>query len=169
MSDPISIRCSVDGEADLCEEILRSLPEWFGIEEAIRHYRCDIESMETFVAESTGRVVGFLTLNQHNPYTAEIHVMAVREEWHGHGIGRALVDHVEQLLRARSIEYLEVKTLGPSRPNAHYERTRGFYSAIGFRPVEENDLWGEINPCLIMIKHLQCGGGAATATFPTTE
>jgi hypothetical protein len=27
---------------------------------------------------------------------------------------------------------------------------------MGFRPVEENNLWGDVNPCLIMIKHLSC-------------
>lgn len=69
--------------------------------------------------------------------------------------GRALVEYAEQMLRSRSVEYLEVKTLGPSRPNEHYERTRGFYFTLGFRPLEENQLWGEFNPCLIMIKHLR--------------
>ena len=28
--------------------------------------------------------------------------------------------------------------------------------AMGFRPLEENKLWGERNPCLIMVKHLAC-------------
>jgi GNAT superfamily N-acetyltransferase len=150
-----SIRPMFDGEGDKCEQILRSLPEWFGIEEAINGYRSDIEEMDTYVTEVSGKVVGFMTINVHNEYSAEIHVMAVSGEYHGHGLGRALVDHAEQLLRSRSMEYLEVKTLGPSRPNEHYERTRNFYFALGFRPLEENQLWGEVNPCLIMVKHLR--------------
>ncbi|MFC1705874.1 GNAT family N-acetyltransferase [Planctomycetota bacterium] len=153
----VAIRPLTPGEADLCEHILRSLPDWFGIEEAIVQYRGDVETMETYVAEVKGEVVGFLTLNNHNEHTAEIQVMAVRAESHGLGIGRALVEHAETLLRSRAVEYLEVKTLGPSRPNAHYERTGGFYLALGFLPLEENKLWGEKNPCLIMIKHLRCG------------
>jgi len=27
---------------------------------------------------------------------------------------------------------------------------------MGFEPLEENRLWGETNPCLIMVKHLAC-------------
>jgi len=150
-----SIRSMIEGEADECERILRSLPEWFGIEESIIGYRRDIEAMDTYVTEISGKVVGFLTLNQHNEFSAEIHVMALSGERHGHGLGRALVEHAEQMLRSRSVEYLEVKTLGPSRPDEHYERTRGFYFALGFRPLEENRLWGEVNPCLIMVKHLR--------------
>ncbi len=165
-TSPPSIRPSRDGEAEICEEILRALPDWFGIEEAIVRYRQDIETMETFVAEHKGRIVGFVTLDQHNRHTAEIQVMAVRKEEHGIGVGRALVDYVERLLRSRSIEYLEVKTLGPTRPDVHYERTRKFYMAVGFRPVEENRLWGDANPCLIMIKHLRCTESDRDSTKP---
>jgi GNAT superfamily N-acetyltransferase len=140
-----SIRSMFDGEADECEQILRSLPAWFGIEEAIIGYRVDIEAMDTYVTEVSRKVVGFITINDHNEYSAEIHVMAVSGEYHGHGLGRALVEHAEQMLRSRSVEYLEVKTLGPSLPNEHYERTRDFYFRLGFRPLEENKLWGEDN------------------------
>jgi len=155
-SGELNIRPLQSGEADVCEQILRSLPDWFGIEEAIVQYRRDLDRMETLVAEIGGRVAGFLAIHQHNPYSAEIHVVAVRSGFHGRGIGRALVAQAENLLRDRSIEFLQVKTLGPSRPSAHYDRTRGFYVAMGFRPLEENNLWGDRNPCLIMVKHLAC-------------
>lgn len=144
------------GEVDLCEEILRVLPDWFGIEESIVEYAQDIRRIETLVAQEDGVVTGFLTLKQHNVHSAEIHLIAVRPEYHGRGIGRALVEHAVALLRNRSVEFLEVKTLGPSRPDAHYDKTRQFYTAMGFQPLEENRLWGEVNPCLIMIKHLIC-------------
>lgn len=108
------------------------------------------------VASDDAVVTGFLTLNQHNAHSAEIHLIAVRQEYHGRGIGRSLVEHAEALLRARDVEYFEVKTLGPSRPDSYYDKTRGFYYAMGFRPLEENRLWGDVNPCLIMIKYLVC-------------
>ena len=155
----IEIRAARPGEAAVCEEILRSLPGWFGIEEAIVSYRADIESMETLVATAAGVVAGFLTLKTHNPHSAEIQVMAVRSERHRAGIGRALVARVEAALRERGSDYLQVKTLGPSHPNEDYARTRFFYEGMGFLPVEENQLWGESNPCLIMVKHLRCAGG----------
>lgn len=151
------IRLLENAETTVCEDILRSLPGWFGIEEAIVQYCRDIKTMDTYVAEIEGRIVGFVTLHQHNMYTAEIHVIAVRESYHRRGIGRSLVKHVEQSLRSESVEYLEVKTLGPSKPSAKYDHTRNFYTAVGFRPIEETNLWGEANPCLIMIKHLLCG------------
>ena len=86
--------------------------------------------------------------------------MAVRPACHRGGIGRDLVLHAESLLRGRSKEYLQVKTLGPSRADEYYERTRRFYRSMGFRALEENSLWGETNPCLIMVKHLACPSAA---------
>ncbi len=148
------IRPLEPGEDTLCEEILRGLPEWFGIDKAIVDYVRDLQAMETFVAVGAEGVVGFLTLHQHSESSAEIHVMAVASAHHGQGIGRRLVEHAEEVLRSRSVEFLEVKTLAPSRPDRHYERTRGFYARMGFKPLEENLLWGELNPCLIMVKHL---------------
>jgi ribosomal protein S18 acetylase RimI-like enzyme len=146
----------VAGEAAQCEQILRDLPEWFGIEEAILQYRRDIEIMESFVVEISGTLAGFITLNTHNDYSAEIHVIALKREYHGRGIGRKLVAFGEEKLIARSVEYLHVKTVGPSLPNDFYARTRNFYFHLGFRPLEETNLWGDRNPCLIMVKHLQC-------------
>jgi ribosomal protein S18 acetylase RimI-like enzyme len=139
----------------VCEPILRALPEWFGIEEATRQYVEDIEKLPTLLASLDDQVVGFLTLTLHTDYAAEIHVMGVRPEWHGHGIGRALVCAAEGHLRQREIEYLQVKTLSPAHPDKNYARTRRFYRALGFRPLEEfPELWGPQNPCLQMIKSL---------------
>jgi GNAT superfamily N-acetyltransferase len=103
-----------------------------------------------------GPVVGFVTINPRSDAAAEIHVLGVPATHHGLGLGRALVAHAERIVVARGFEYLQVKTLGPSRPNAAYARTRGFYARMGFRPLEENRLWGDANPCLILVKHLRC-------------
>ncbi len=144
------------GEHVACDQILRALPDWFGIEEAIVGYVRDLQRMETWIAEAAGEPVGFLTINRHNESSAEIHVMAVLQVFHGRGCGRTLVEDAEQWLRSRSVEFLQAKTLSPSRPNSHYERTRGFYEHLGFRPLEENDSWGDTNPCLVLVKHLSC-------------
>jgi ribosomal protein S18 acetylase RimI-like enzyme len=98
---------------------------------------------------------GFLALKAHTDMAAEIYVMGVLPEHHGRGIGTALVAEAEGLLREMGIEYLQVKTLGPSRPDEHYAATRRFYEARGFRPLEEiASIWDEENPCLIMVKRL---------------
>lgn len=153
----VTLRPLQSGEAGICERILRALPGWFGIEEAIVQYLKDVVVMETVVAEVSGAPVGFLTLNRHNDHSAEIHVIGVLPEHHGRGIGRTLVEHAERTLRDRGVAYLQVKTLGPSRPDPEYERTRGFYEHVGFHALEETNLWGDVNPCLIYVKHLACG------------
>jgi len=56
--------------------------------------------------------------------------------------------------RDAGVEYLQVKTLGPSRPDDNYAATRAFYESVGFRPLEETSLWGDVNPCLFMVKKL---------------
>lgn len=81
--------------------------------------------------------------------------MGIHPDYHRQGIGRLLVDAAESTLRDQAIEYLQVKTLSPSRENEPYARTRKFYFALGFRPMEEfSELWGPENPCLMYVKKL---------------
>ena len=134
----------------LCEHVVHDLPEWFGIEEATAAYLRDVAALPTFGADGDG----FLSLKLHTPRAAELYVMGVRRERHGEGLGTALLAAAEDFLRACGCEYLQVKTLGPSHPDAGYARARAFYEARGFVPLEElHDLW-EQNPCLLMVKRL---------------
>jgi GNAT superfamily N-acetyltransferase len=140
-----------EARSELCREILRALPDWFGIEEAVDAYVRDVAGLPTFAA---GRE-GLLALKQHTDAAAEIYVMGVRPESHRRGLGTALLEAAEAFLREREVEYLQVKTLGPSLPDEGYAATRSFYGARGFRPLEElTAIWGEANPCLIMVKQL---------------
>jgi GNAT superfamily N-acetyltransferase len=149
----LSIEGPLRGQASACAPILRVLPAWFGIEEATSRYIEDIDRLPTWLARAGGEAAGFLTIRQHNEYAAEIHVMGVRPELHRKGVGAALVRTVEAELSDAGIEYLQVKTLSPSHPDENYAKTRQFYLAMGFRPLEEfPELWGEANPCLQMIK-----------------
>jgi ribosomal protein S18 acetylase RimI-like enzyme len=141
--------------ANVCIPIVRALPDWFGIEAAILHYTTEIDDLPTLLACDAGRVIGFASLKQHTPYSAEIYVMGVLPEAHRKGIGRALINEAQEWLTHRGLEYLQVKTLGPSQPDANYAKTRSFYEAVGFRPLEEfKQLWDEHNPCLVMVKKL---------------
>ena len=138
-----------------CEHILRALPQWFGIPEAIDFYVAQIEHLPTFLATSGNETVGFMTVLKHNAYSAELLVLGVLSDWHRQGIGRALLAASENWLRTDGIEFLQVKTLGPSCSDEAYERTRLFYERMGFRPLEEfKTLWDEENPCLLMVKRL---------------
>jgi len=52
--------------------------------------------------------------------------------------------------------YLTVKTLDESREDEGYARTRRFYYAMGFQPLEVFPmLWDADNPCLCMLKYLR--------------
>jgi GNAT superfamily N-acetyltransferase len=142
------------GQSHSCEPILRALPEWFGIEEATREYVADTAALPTLLAVEN-QPIGFLTLKQHTPYAAEIHVMAVLPAWHRQGVGRKMLDASEAYLRTKNVEFFQVKTLSSRDPDVGYRHTRQFYLAMGFRPLEEfPTLWGEDNPCLQLIKHL---------------
>jgi GNAT superfamily N-acetyltransferase len=143
-------------QAGVCAPILAALPEWFGYPQAVAQYLRDIEVMPTLLARLNGKVVGFLNLKTHSAYAAEVNVMGVLVEYHRHGVGKALLQAAIQYLRGLGVEYLQVKTLSPSHPDEGYKRTRAFYQACGFRPLEEMpDFWDEANPCLQMVMCLR--------------
>lgn len=139
----------------ICNDILRSLPHWFGIPEAIDSYVEESKKMIFYACIEDGQKVGFMTLNPHNPYTLEIHVMGIREEYHRQGIGSALINVAVNYGKISGYKLLEVKTLDESHPDLYYKRTREFYKALGFIPVESfPELWGRSNPCLLLVRPL---------------
>jgi GNAT superfamily N-acetyltransferase len=147
---------------DAVAALLRTVPEWFGIEESNTSYVDSARHLPTYLARprypdqlaSTEDPVGVLLVTRHFPGAAEIHLMAVARSQHRQGVGRALITAVERDLAADGVRLLQVKTSGPSYPDAGYAKTRLFYEAMGFAPLEElADLW-PTNPCLIMVKVL---------------
>ena len=70
-----------------CEAVLRSLPDWFGIEDALLMYARDTATLPTFAladdaagaehadtADNTApRIIGFVSLQQHFPAAWEVH------------------------------------------------------------------------------------------------
>ena len=142
--------------------LLKTVPEWFGIEESNTAYVESARHLPTYLARHRNELapgagpepVGVLLANRHFPNAAEIHLMAVARSQHRRGVGRALVTALEQDLAFDGVRLLQVKTSGPSDPDAGYAKTRLFYEAMGFEPLEElSDLW-PTNPCLIMVKVL---------------
>ena len=155
------LRDQPTGSGPICRSILSALPAWFGIEESVDDYVAVADRSATVVASLDGEDVGIVTVVSHNQYSAEVYVMAVMPDHHRQGIGRAMLEHVEGSLARAGVEFLQVKTLGPSRPDEGYEKTRAFYLSYGFRPLEEfPDLWNPENPALLMIKTVVPQGGA---------
>jgi len=154
---------SGDHAPDTVERLLRLLPGWFGIESSNAEYVSKAHELPAYLAWHGAEPLagggqrqpsGVLLAIRHFPLAAEIYLMAVDPGMHRRGAGRALIEALEADLVADGVEFLQVKTLGPSRPDAGYAKTRQFYTGMGFRPLEEIiGLWPE-NPCLIMIKSL---------------
>lgn len=139
----------------ICGEILRVLPEWFGIEQAVKDYIKNVQAMPMFACFRDGKPAGFVSIKLHGRFSAEIYVMGVLAGLHGKGIGAELVKQAERYLKSRGIRFLQVKTLSASRGCREYERTRKFYLSLGFVPLEEfTTVWGKENPCLLLIKSI---------------
>jgi GNAT superfamily N-acetyltransferase len=120
-----------------CERVLRTLPEWFGIERSLLGYAQSTERLPTFVARASGRVIGFLSVEPQPAAGWELHCIAVDAAFRRRGIGRRLHRHAERWLAAGGVRALEVTTLAPSHPSAEYAETRQFYEHIGYVPQED--------------------------------
>ena len=150
---PVTTRIEESGCGAICGSILDALPHWFGIPESVADYVAVADRAPSVVASTGGRDIGITTVVRHSPYAAEVYVMGVLPEYHRHGVGRAMLRAAEARLAREGVEFLQVKTLSPSKPDDGYERTRAFYLAYGFRPLEEFPLlWNPDNPALQLIK-----------------
>ncbi len=139
--------------AELCDRILRALPDWFGIERYIAEYVQNAREQPLFAAFYNHQAVGFVSLKLHNQYTAEILSMGVLREYHRHGLGKQLIFACEQYGREQGLRFLTVKTLDETAKVACYDITRQFYLSTGFLPLEVlQDVWNEGDPCLLLIK-----------------
>ena len=145
-----------EGEKErICRSVLADLPLWFGIPESNEEYARGVRDCPFTAIFEAGEAIGFASVRRNNDYTAEIYVMGIKARCHGQGLGTRLVERISKRLRAEGLEYLEVKTLDASRESEEYRKTRLFYASVGFRPFETmKELWGEANPCLIMVKKL---------------
>jgi GNAT superfamily N-acetyltransferase len=95
---------------------------------------------DVLVAESGGRVVGYLSLHQPVPLPSHRHVLevnglAVDPGHQGHGVGRRLVEQAKREARRRGARKLSLRVLAPNEP------ARRLYETCGF--VVEGVLRGE--------------------------
>ena len=148
-------------KSTLCNDILRALPHWFGVEASLVGYVQAVRELPVCAAFEGAHPVGFVGLKLHSPDTVEISVMGVLTHLHRRGVGRRLVEWCVDRCRAGGRTFLTVKTLDDSRPDEGYERTRHFYCGMGFKKLETFPLhWDEYNPCLFMARYIPPAGGA---------
>ncbi len=138
-------------KATICQSVIAALPAWFGDQETNDEYISDVKEMPLFAAFNGIQLCGFVALNPTSDSAMDIHVLGVVPDWHHQGVGKALVNAAKAYSAAKGALFLTVKTLGPSFKNADYAKTRWFYLAVGFYPLEEHlDYWGKGVPCLQM-------------------
>ena len=150
---PLRLRDEPSGAGPVTRHILAALPTWFGIPESVDDYVAMADRTPTVIASLGGTDVGVATIVRHSEFAAEVSVMGVLPAYHRQGIGRALLQHAEETLSRDGVEFLQVKTLSPRHPDEGYKRTRAFYLAYGFRPLEEfPSLWSPDQPALQLVK-----------------
>ena len=142
-------------KSEICLNVLRDLPEWFGIEESLLNYVEHVKSLEFICYEVNQKPVGFVALEDTSPVNYDMHVLGVLKSHHGQGIGSKLLEYAEKYARKKSKKYMTVKTLSADHSDPNYKKTRRFYEQKGYEDLEVfKTLWDEYNPCLLMIKSL---------------
>jgi N-acetylglutamate synthase-like GNAT family acetyltransferase len=148
----IYIRNLIATDVPKCGAILRSLPQWFGIEQAIQEYEHDLASLDGYVALLGQQVVAFVGLKRYGKYAIEINVIGVSPDERRKGIGKRLLTYVENDATTPDTKLLHMKTLAPSDPDPSYAETRAFWESRGYIPMDAHLLWGDDNPCQVMVK-----------------
>lgn len=139
----------------ICEEVLRDLPEWFGIEEATQEYIESVSQYEMFALYKEDTLVGFYSVREENEDCLDMYVLGVKKEFHRQGYGRLLQNHVFEYARDLGYKYCMVLTLSKSHKDLGYKKTRDFYHSMGFVDIyESNRIWDKANPTQIMVKKL---------------
>lgn len=142
-----------DDKANIVEEVLLDLPNWFGLPESTQEYIEQSKELVLFSAHHNNQTLGFITLKATSCDTCEIHCMGVKKDYHHKGIGTLLFKQFEEYAKDK-YEYIQVKTVDEGK-YPEYDQTVSFYKRVGFKKLEVfPTLWDAWNPCLIMIKKL---------------
>lgn len=80
----------------------------------------------------TGELLGVGALKQLDPRHAELKSMHTAQAARGRGVGRAMVEHLIGVARARGVRRVSLET----GTVAGFAPARALYAAVGFRPCE---------------------------------
>jgi len=153
MSIIITRETNASIKANIVQEVLADLPDWFDLPDSTTEYVNAARDLPLWVARDEKTVVGFIDLATTSTAAAEVQCMGIKRAYHHQGIGRQLM--TELITNARqTATYLQVKTVAPGHYTT-YDQTNAFYLAMGFEPLEVfPTLWDAWNPCLILIQKL---------------
>jgi len=137
-----------------CREITDSLPEYFGIQKANDRYAEGVRTRATFGAMVSGICVGLISCEMPFPNNANIYWMAVRKEYHGQGIGQALLKYAKGYFLKKKCASMTVETLSPAENDPNYKKTYDFYEKNGFVPLFELNTYGPNFKMVYLYKQL---------------
>jgi N-acetylglutamate synthase-like GNAT family acetyltransferase len=147
------VRVTRGRDPDAVDRILRALPGWFSVEEAIVEYVADASRLDGYLATVDGETVGVALVDRRFQRLAELALLAVDPAWHRRGVGTELLSQVEADVTADGVSLLQVHTLGPTSQDEGYLQTRAFYTARGFAPLSRRVAsWS--GPVLLLVKPL---------------
>jgi GNAT superfamily N-acetyltransferase len=153
----IVVRPLAPTDAPTCDEIILSLPEFFGHEGGRADCAAAVRSQAGWVAEADGRVIGFATWQQRTSVTAEVTWMAVHRDHRHRGTGTAIIEAVALDLIDHGYKMALVMTSAASKQPGDepdtYEATRRLWIARGFLPLTELDIW-DTNVALLLVRPL---------------
>jgi N-acetylglutamate synthase-like GNAT family acetyltransferase len=135
---------------------MRGLPDFFSYEPGLLECAKAVRSQTGWVAEDRGRVVGFATWQERTPTSAEVTWMAIERDRRHSGTGTAIIEALVKDLRTRGYKLaLAMTSARPKNPQIEdtYGPTRAFWSARGFLPLIELDIW-ETNTALLQVRPL---------------
>ena len=145
-------------DAVACDDVVRSLPYFFGSELGVAECTRAVRSQRGWIIETCGHVQGFLVVDYPLPGAPEITWMAVHADHRRHGLGRVLIEHAVDELAGVGAAVLSVLTLAASVPEAGmdtYAGTRAFYKAMGFLAVREIHPPGWDSAALLLVRPLR--------------
>jgi GNAT superfamily N-acetyltransferase len=121
-----------------------------------------IRDGQLLAATAEGRVVGCANVHLLDKDTADLSLISAERDHWGGGVGRALVDFAEELMRSRGVTTMQLELLVP-KGSTHPEKQRlhDWYTRLGYRvtrtaPFDEvaGHLTHELaGPCEFLIFH----------------
>ena len=120
-----------DQKMAVVDEVLKDLPEWFGIPESTQAYIEGAKDLQVWAAFQESNLLGFVSLSYSSEDCAEIDCLGIKKAHQGRGVGSQLLATLESEAR-KNVDYLQVKTVAEGS-NKDYDRTNVFYRSVGFK------------------------------------
>lgn len=131
MEENFIIREKINKDKGPIVSLMSKLKSYFS-QPTIEYVRKHINEHQGYVVEIEGNFIGFLSYLMENGKKARISWLAVEPKFQSNGLGKRLLDRLEEDLKLKEIETIRVSTLGDNPDYPHFKRTRQFYKNNGY-------------------------------------